>query len=233
METGVSKRQIFVSLINITVVLGALYLLFRYFGITEVQETIDRAGVWAPLVLVLAKASTLIIAPLGGAPIYPLAGALFGFWKGAGLSIFATGLASLAAFLIGRYLARGWVEKVVRRNQGFVELARAVGQKGWNIVLLARLSPIFPFSVGNYAFGTTSIRAWQYFCASMLGTIPSGAVYTYLGVLSGDLALLRDPDRSRTWGEWLLLAGGFIATVVLFFYLRRLARKALETRDEV
>ena len=104
-------------------------------------------------------------------------------------------------------------------------------RKGWKIVVLARLSPVFPFLVGNYFFGLTALPAKNYFAASLLGSIPSTAVYVYLGTLSRDL-VLGGSARSRTPAEWILFFAGLAVTAILTIYLRRVARQVLENQDE-
>ena len=131
----------------------------------------------------------------------------------------------MAAFGIGRTLAHDLVERRLGGEPRFRALSEAVNRKGWRIVALARLTPVFPFSVGNYGFGLTRMRAWDYFFASMLGTLPSNAVYVYLGAATG--GLLAGSDRARTPAEWALLALGLAATVVLTVMLRRMADRAL------
>jgi uncharacterized membrane protein YdjX (TVP38/TMEM64 family) len=64
--------------------------------------------------------------------------------------------------------------------------------------------------------------------ASMLGTIPSNAVYVYLGAVAGQVAASGDAGRDRTPLEWALLIGGLFATVGLAVYLRRVASEVLE-----
>ena len=86
---------------------------------------------------------------------------------------------------------------------------------------------MFPFLIGNYAFGTTKIPVGHYFLASVVGTIPSALVYSYLGFVSGDLALLTQDGRQRTPAEWSLPAARPGATVLLAWYLRRIAEKDL------
>ena len=56
---------------------------------------------------------------------------------------------------VGRYLAPEVVEKSFASKREFASLAGAARNRGRKIVALARLSPIFPFSIGDYAFWTT------------------------------------------------------------------------------
>ena len=77
----------------------------------------------------------------------------------------------------------------------------AVAREGWKIVLLTRLSPVFPFNLLNYAFGLTRVSLKHYFFASWLGMIPGTMMYVYIGSLAGvmdeshfDWSVLADPS---------------------------------------
>ena len=82
------------------------------------------------------------------------------FWGTVTVSIGAT-LGACAAFWVGRTVARGWVAKKVAGNAKFAAIDEAVGREGFKIVLLTRLSPIFPFNLLNYAFGLTRVPVPQ------------------------------------------------------------------------
>jgi uncharacterized membrane protein YdjX (TVP38/TMEM64 family) len=159
------------------------------------------------------------------------AGVLFGAVKGfIAVSIGST-LGATCAFLIGRYLARDWVAGRIAGNERFKAVDEAVGREGWKIVLLTRLSPVFPFNLLNYAFGLTRVSLKHYFFASWLGMIPGTAMYVYIGSLAGDLAGLGAAGRTRTTGEWILYGGGLLATLAVTVFVTRLARKALTSRS--
>lgn len=144
------------------------------------------------------------------------------------MSAFGNALGSVLAFWIGRYLVQEFIEAKFANHWEFQRLKAALKRKGWKVILFARLSPVFPFSIGNYAFGTTAIKARHYFFASLVGTMPSTFVYTYVGFVTGDLAALQNEARERTPLEWGLLILGLIATVGLAWYLRRLVEKETE-----
>ena len=187
---------------------------------------VEGLGVWAPPAFVALHAVSVVLFVPSVVPTLA-AGVLFGLGIGIGLSLAGAGLGALGAFLIGRYLARERIRAFAARDPRFRALDDAVGRSGWRVVALARLTPVFPFSVGNYAFGLSRISARDYLLASVLGTIPSNTVYVYLGTLTGSLAAAGTADRARTPAEWALLALGLVATMVLTLYLRRLARRAL------
>ena len=219
-------KKIVVRLILVLLIGGAAYALNRYGVLARTLDWVKGCGVWSPAVfLIVYVLSSIFFIP--SSLLTFSSGILFGFWKGFLLSVIGTGLGALSAFWIGRYLARTWVEERVGRNPEFQRLSHAIREKGWKVILLARLSPVSPFLIGNYAFGVTRIRAAHYFLASVTGTIPSALLYVYLGFLTGDLSNFQNLGRHRTWEEWLLLALGLVATVVLIWYLRRIAEKDL------
>jgi len=190
----------------------------------------EGLGPWAAVVFTfLCIPATLCFVP--SAVLTFAAGALFGLGRGFIFSLVGTSLGAVAALGTGRYLARAWIEKRFSENKKFRLLEEMARRKGWKIVVLARLSPVFPFLVGNYFFGLTALPAKNYFAASLLGSIPSAAVYVYLGTLSRDL-VLGGSARSRTPAEWILFFAGLAVTAILTIYLRRVARQVLENQDE-
>jgi uncharacterized membrane protein YdjX (TVP38/TMEM64 family) len=156
------------------------------------------------------------------------AGVVFGvIWGSIYVFIGAT-IGATAAFLVGRYLARGWVAKKIVDNKNFAAIDRAVGREGLKIVLLTRLSPIFPFNLLNYAFGVTGVSLKDYFIGSV-GMIPGTIMYVYIGSLAGNLALIGTENQpTNPTLQWIIRIIGFLATVAVTIYVTRIARKALE-----
>ncbi|MDZ8029492.1 TVP38/TMEM64 family protein [Nostoc sp. DedSLP04] len=158
------------------------------------------------------------------------AGVIFGaVWGSLYVFIGAT-LGATAAFLVGRYLARGWVARKIADNKKFVAIDEAVGREGLKIVLLTRLSPIFPFNLLNYAFGITGVSLQDYFIGSV-GMIPGTILYVYIGSLAGNLAMIgTEAQPTNPTFQWAIRILGLIATVAVTVYVTRIARKALEEK---
>src|SRR5439155_10008067 len=111
----------------------------------------------------------------------------------------------------------------IQKHQKFAAIDRAVADEGWKIVLLTRLSPVFPFVLLNYAFGLTRVKLSHYVLASWLGMIPGTLLYVYLGSLVNFWGC----RRQRTAGEWILYGVGLLATVTVAVFVTRLAKRAL------
>lgn len=137
-------------------------------------------------------------------------------------------LGASLAFLAGRSLARDWVLRKVSGDRRFAAIDEAVGRKGFFIVLLLRLSPVFPYVLLNYALGLTRVRLREYAAASFLGMLPATILFVYLGSLitnAGELVGGRRPG-SGPW-EQALYWGGLAATVIAVSFIVRLARRSL------
>jgi len=168
--------------------------------------------------------STVVFVP---ATILTLgAGVVFGVVWGSIYVFFGATLGAIAAFLVGRYLARDWVGKKIEGNQKFVAIDQAVAHSGFKIVLLTRLSPLFPFNLLNYAFGITGVSLKEYALAS-IGMLPATVMYVYIGSLAGDVARIGSEDQSTDAIKWGIRIIGFIATVAVTVYATRLAQKAI------
>ena len=155
------------------------------------------------------------------------AGVVFGVLLGAVYVFVGATLGAIAAFLVGRYLARGWISKKIAGNQKFAAIDKAVAKEGFKIVLLTRLSPIFPFNLLNYAFGVTGVSLKDYALGSV-GMIPGTIMYVYIGSLAGDLARIGTESQPTNPAiQWAIRIIGFIATVAVTVYVTRIARKAL------
>jgi uncharacterized membrane protein YdjX (TVP38/TMEM64 family) len=153
------------------------------------------------------------------------AGIIFSMGLGIVYSLMGLGLGSTLALLIGRYMAYRFVQKKFENHRQFQVLSRLVEEKGWKIISLARLSPIFPFLIGNYAFGVTRINPFVYCWSSILGSVPAIFVYVYLGSVTGSLVDIEKNQKGPL--EWGLLIVGLILTIVMSFYFKKMADKAL------
>ncbi len=155
-----------------------------------------------------------------------------GFTYGPLLGVLIVSPASVAAatlsFLLGRTLLRGWVEQRLTQHPRFGVVDEAVRTSGIKVIVLLRLSPLFPFSVLNYGLGLTQIRLRDYILGSFLGMLPATCLYVYLGSLITNVhALLHaDTPSAARLGQafyWI----GFAATLLVVLLLTRLARQAL------
>lgn len=217
---------------SVILIVLSLLIITRWLPIDRAMEAlrdwVAGLGVWGPVVLAAVYVvATILFVP--GTILTLAAGAVFGLPVGmVAVSIGSTAGASLA-FLIARYAARDKIAAMASKNRRFGAIDRAIGEGGWKIVALLRLSPAIPFNLQNYLYGLTPIRFWPYVLTSWIAMLPGTFLYIYLGHVTG--AAL-DPDRERGWGEWAMLVIGLLATVAVTVYVTRLARHKLQEQME-
>ena len=155
------------------------------------------------------------------------AGVVFGIVMGSVYVFIGATLGATAAFLVGRYVARGWVAKKIADDRRFQAIDEAVEGEGFKIVLLTRLSPIFPFNLLNYAYGVTGVSLRDYVLASV-GMIPGTIMYVYIGSLAGSLATIgTDAQPGNPTLQWAMRIIGLISTIAVTIYVTKVARQAL------
>lgn len=197
-------------------------------------QWIDSLGAMGAIAFILIYVIATV-AFLPGSILTLGAGVVFGiFWGSIYVFIGAT-IGATLAFLVGRYIARGWVASKIEGNKKFQAIDEAVGREGLKIVLLTRLSPVFPFNLLNYAYGVTRVTLKDYVIASV-GMFPGTIMYVYIGSLAGNLATIGTQSTSvNPVAQWSIRIIGFLATVAVTVYITKIAKKALDKSilDEV
>jgi uncharacterized membrane protein YdjX (TVP38/TMEM64 family) len=167
------------------------------------------------------------VAFLPGSVLTLGAGFVYGVVQGSIYVFVGATLGAILAFLVGRYGARGWVSQKIAGNAKFKAIDAAVGREGFKIVLLTRLSPVFPFNLLNYALGVTGVSLRDYLLG-FIGMIPGTIMYVYIGSLSHDLTMIGSANQpTNLTAQWAIRILGFVATVAVTLYVTRIARKAL------
>ena len=227
-----AKGKIIKAVIVLIVIAGLLFSA-KLFNLQQVFKDIlawisDMGPLAGIIFIAIYIAACVFLLP--GSILTLGAGVVFGVIKGSVAVSIGSTLGATAAFLVGRYLARGWVTSKIAGNEKFKAIDEAVAGQGWKIVLLTRLSPVFPFNLLNYAFGLTKVKLKHYFLASWVGMIPGTVMYVYIGSLAGDLATLGTGQRTRSTGEWILYGIGLLATIAVTVFVTRIAKRALVAR---
>lgn len=226
--TDQKKQSPWIKITIVVVIVGAIFAGARFFGVADYLNTfvekVNTLGAWGPVIFIVAYIiATVFLVPASALTL--AAGAVFGLgWGSIWVSIASTS-GAIAAFLVGRYIARDWVNRQIAGNEKFAAIDDAVAQEGWKIVALTRLSPVFPFNLLNYAYGLTKVPLLPYAIASWIAMMPGTVMYVYLG------SLAKAPE-GRTPGQWALLIVGLLATIAATLLITRSARRALNKKLE-
>lgn len=197
--------------------------------LADVARRVDELG---PLGIVYFSA-VYVIAEILALPAVPLtasAGYLFGAVQGTAVVLVSATIAAGASFLIGRFLLRGWVESVAAESPQFMAIDKAVQREGFKIVLLLRLSPIFPFALSNYFYGLTAVEFLPYLLATLIGFAPGTALYVYGGEVASIVQSVAGADAAAASAPfpWYVYAGFLAAGITLASKVTDIATNALK-----
>ena len=218
------------ALALLALALGALVLALRWLplidwlGIALVWIEENRAFSWAVFVLTYIVATVLLM------PAFILtlaAGFVFGLPFGVALVSIGSTFGACSSFLVGRYFARGWVEKRIENHSSFKALDLATRHEGFMIVFLVRLSPVFPYNLINYGLSLTAVRFRDYALASWIGMLPVIALYVYIGTAASDLSQLIGGELDTGIAGRVALFAGLAATILLIAFITRKATRVL------
>ena len=226
---GFFNPKILLIVVGVIAILYGAHRIGAGAWLTNALDWIRGLGALAPVAFIAIYIAACV-AFLPGSILTIGAGVIFGVVRGSIYVSIAATLGATAAFLVGRYLARDWVSARLEGNAKFKAIDQAVGKEGWKIVILTRLSPVFPFNLLNYAYGLTSVSLRDYFFASWLGMIPGTILYVYIGSLSGDLARAAGGSAQRSPVQWVFTAVGFVATVAVVVYVTRIGARVLREK---
>jgi uncharacterized membrane protein YdjX (TVP38/TMEM64 family) len=189
---------------------------------------VNGLGSWGPIAFIAGY----IVAAVLFVPVSLLtlaAGAIFGFVHGTAYVMTGAVISASVSFVISRYVARGVIERHLAASPRFRAIDGAVADTGLRVVVLLRLSPMFPFFLLNYALGLTRVRYIDYLIG-LAGMVPATAFYVYYGTVAGDLAAALSgaaPGHGVAGARWLLVALGVVATIAVSVVITRVATRAL------
>lgn len=226
-----SRRML--SRLAIVVVLVAVVVGFQTLPLAEwlsrVENWVNAHPFAGPLAYMLA-AIVSVVALTPGWISMTLAGLLFGFAPGLAYALVAVTIGSALAMVVGRTLARRWVERSIEGNERMLALDDALEDQAFTIVVLSRLALVIPFNVLNYAYGLTRVRLTVFVAATALGMLPIVAAYSYLGSIARDVGDVLSGDAKLNVDTAWIAGIAVVVIVIVIVVIRRAVRRALDQR---
>ena len=118
------------------------------------------------------------------------------------------------AFFISKSFFAKTLKKVISSYPKLSVMEQVVQKGGLKLIFLARLSPIFPFSILNYFYGLNNIK-FQAFALGLIGIIPGTFLYCSIGSLAKSLQDLKNVQSPHNIYITILS----IASTLLVLYL--------------
>ena len=153
-----------------------------------------------------------------------LAGWAFGFVIGWPLAMVTISVASLLAYVIGRWVARDRVHEVIQGNAKANAIYRSLlGTRSGRtmlVVALLRVPPASPFALANFVLAAARVPIFEYAIGTLIGIVPRTAMATFA---AAGLEQLQFKNVSATW----MVVAGIVATIVVCVVLGVLSKRAL------
>jgi len=92
------------------------------------------------------------------------------------------------------------------------------------LIFLARLSPIFPFSILNYFYGLNNVK-FRDFAIGLLGIIPGTFLYCSIGSLAKNIQELKNVQSPNNLYVTIV---GIISTFLVVYFSAKYSREYFE-----
>ncbi len=183
----VPKRR-FAAIVTAMVVLVAVAVFVPLPTAVQLRDWATSVGPWFPLAFLAAHIAVTVF-PFPRTVFTLSAGLLFGPYLGVPMAVLASTVSAGIALVLVR--AAGWRLDRLVQHPRLATVNTRLAERGWPTVLSMRLIPAVPFSVLNYAAGSSAVRVLPYTLATFAGLLPGTAAIVILGdALTGTVSPL-------------------------------------------
>ena len=150
-----------------------------------------------------------------------LSGFLYGSYLGLIIVFISASIgASLAFFISKRFFAKK-LKNFFSRYPKLSVMEQVVKKGGLKLIFLARLSPIFPFSILNYFYGLNNIK-FKDFAIGLLGIIPGTFLYCSIGSLAKSI---QDLKYVQSTNNLYMNIIGVVSTLLVVYFSSKYSKE--------
>ena len=170
--------------------------------------------------------SVLLILPASWLSL--LAGFLYGPYFGS-IVVFLSAFigASISFFLAKEYFVKKIVT-IISRFPKIKLLEKIINKGGLKLIILTRLSPLFPFSILNYFYGLNKV-SYKDFSIGLLFIIPGTYLYCALGSLSNNLDEIKNLKLN---GNTTITIISIVSTFLIVYFLTKYSNEVIKESSE-
>ena len=170
--------------------------------------------------------SVLLILPASWLSL--LAGFLYGPYFGS-IIVFLSAFvgASISFFLAKEYFVKK-IETIISRFPKIKLLEKIINKGGLKLIILTRLSPLFPFSILNYFYGLNKV-SYKDFSIGLLFIIPGTYLYCALGSLSNNLDEIKNLKLNGNTTTTII---SIISTFLIVYFLTKYSNEVIKESSE-
>ena len=157
-----------------------------------------------------------------------LSGFLYGSYIGSIIVFVSAFIGATAAFFISKSFFSRKLKKLISRYPKLSVMEQVVQRGGLKLIFLARLSPIFPFSILNYFYGLNNIK-FRDFAFGLLGIFPGTFLYCSIGSLAKSLQELKNVQSTNNLYLTIL---GVVSTFLVVYFLTKYSKEYFDNSNE-
>ena len=158
-----------------------------------------------------------------------LAGFLYGSYLGSIIVFCAAVIGASVAFFISKSFLSGKLKKAINRFPRLILMEQVVQKGGLKLIILVRLSPMFPFSILNYFYGLNNIKFID-FAIGLLGIIPGTFLYCAIGSLTKSLQDLKDIQPTNNLFITII---SIISSLMVVYFSAKYAKEYINESKEI
>ena len=162
---------------------------------------------------------------LPGSWLSMLSGFLYGTWLGSSVVFVGAFIGAHLTFYLGRTFLKEWARKKVSNFPKVQIMEKAVKREGLKVILLTRLSPLFPFGLLNFTYGLSEVKVRD-FTLGMIGILPGTILYCSLGSLALKISNFGEVLSGRSdAGSFISSLISILSTILVVILVLRSTRK--------
>jgi len=175
-------RKDLIKLLVWAVILVSLSLaVTHYIGEDQIKQRVEEAWVWWPLVIILWKSLSIIVAPLSGTATYVIAGALFWFWKWNLYNLIGNAIGMTIWFWIWRTRWADAIHRLIWKKSALMVQELTNKLEDTKTFIITRIV-LFPLEdLINFASGMSKIRYLPFLIISLLITSLVAMIWVWIG----------------------------------------------------
>tara|TARA_Y100001970_G_scaffold262621_1_gene347080 strand:+ start:280 stop:876 length:597 start_codon:yes stop_codon:yes gene_type:complete len=143
-----------------------------------------------------------------------LSGFLYGSYLGSIIVFISASIGASVAFFVSKSFFAKKLKNLFSHYPKLSVIEKVVEKGGLKLIFLARLSPIFPFSILNYFYGFNNVK-FRDFALGLFGIIPGTFLYCSIGSLAKSFQELKNVQSPNNL--YMTIIGVFSTFLVVYF----------------
>ena len=170
--------------------------------------------------------SVLLILPASWLSL--LAGFLYGPYFGSIIVFLSAFIGASISFLLAKEYFVKKIATIISRFPKIKLLEKIINKGGLKLIILTRLSPLFPFSILNYFYGLNKV-SYKDFSIGLLFIIPGTYLYCALGSLSNNLDEIKNLKLDGNTTTTII---SIVSTFLIVYFLTKYSNEVIKESSD-